>query len=103
MLGGKGIRGGLVVGASDLENERAMASKAHLSVDPLLEKAVGRPFDFAAFKPRPDLPEAFDVRDYLTVGSVINTLYALFGVPASHHRSLGRDLPVAPVLGGLLA
>ncbi len=102
LLGGKGIRGGLVIGASDSADERELVSKAHLSLDPFLEKAIGRPFDFATLKPRPDLPDAFDIQDYLTVGSVVNTLYALFGVPAAHYRSLRRDLPVAPVLKGLL-
>jgi hypothetical protein len=103
LLGGKGIRGGLVVGASDLPDERAAVSKAHLSIDPVLEKALGRPFDLATLKPRPDLPEVFDIRDYLTVGSVVNTLYALFGVPTEHYRGLQRDMPAAPVLRGLLA
>ena len=102
LLGGKGIRGGLVIGASDAADERELVSKAHLSVDPFREKAVGRPFDFATLKPRPDLPDTFDIQDYLTVGSVVNTLYALFGVPSAHYRSLRRDLPVAPVLNGLL-
>ncbi|KAB2919019.1 MAG: DUF1501 domain-containing protein [Hyphomicrobiaceae bacterium] len=103
LIGGKGIRGGMVIGASDLPDERATVSKAHLALDPVLEKAMGRPFDFAALKPRPDHPDAFDIKDYLTVGSVVNTIYALFGVPKAHYRMLRPDLPLAPVLHGLLA
>lgn len=102
LLAGKGIRGGLVIGASDLANEKAPASKAHLALDPELEKAMGCPFDFATLKPRSDMPDAFDLNDYLTAASVVNTLYALFGVDKSRHRSPGRNLPVAPVLQGLL-
>jgi Protein of unknown function (DUF1501) len=103
LIGGKGIRAGLVIGASDLPDETAMASKAHLAVDPDLEKTMGRPFDFAAARPRPDLPEAFEIQDYLTIGTVVNTLYALFGVPRSRYRTIARELPPAPVLNGLLA
>ena len=52
---------------------------------------------------RPDRPEAFDIQDYLTIGSVVNTLYTLFSVPKAHHRLIGRNLPPAPVLHGLIA
>ena len=64
---------------------------------------MGLPFDFATLKSRPDQPEAFDIKDYLTIGSVVNTVYALFDVPKSNYRSLRRDLAAAPVLHGLLA
>lgn len=103
LIGGKGVRAGLVIGASDLPNETATASNAHLVVDPDLEKTMGRPFDFAASSPRPDLPETFEINDYLTIGSVVNTVYALFGVPRSRHRTMARELPPAPVLNALLA
>ncbi len=103
LLGGKGVRGGLVIGASDLANERAQPSGAHRTMDPALEKAMGTPFDFASMRPIPELPDHFEIEDHLTIGSVINTVYALFGVPESRYRSLGRNLPVAPVLHGLLS
>ena len=102
LMGGKGVRGGMVIGASDMADVSAAISKAHLAVDPALEKAVGRPFDFNTLRPRTDLPEAFDVDDYLTIGSVVNTLYSVFNVPKSHYRKMGRDKQSAPVLGGLL-
>jgi uncharacterized protein (DUF1501 family) len=102
LLGGKGIRAGLVIGASDLCDETEEPSGAHVQLDPTLEKSMGRPFDFATLSPRRDLPAAFDIQDYLTIGSVVNTVYALFDVPKEHYRVLRRELPVAPVLNGLI-
>jgi len=103
LIGGKGIRGGLVVGASDLRDEVEEPSAAHLQLDPMQEKSMGLPFDFSTLAPRKDLPAAFDIKDYLTIGSVVNTIYALFGVPKEHYRVLRRELPTAPTLSGLLA
>jgi hypothetical protein len=103
LMGGKGIRGGMVIGASDMADPTSPISKAHLSVDPVLEKTLGMPFDFKTMRPRSDLPEAFDVDDYLTIGSVVNTLYALFNVPVAYHRKMGRDKLAAPVLDKLLS
>jgi hypothetical protein len=103
LIGGKGIRGGLVIGASDLRDEVEEPSAAHLQLDPMQEKTMGLPFDFATLTSRPDLPAAFDIKDYLTIGSVVNTIYTLFGVPKEHYRVLRRELPTAPVLHGLLA
>lgn len=103
LLGGKGIRGNMVIGASDLADEKARPSRAHVAMDPVLEKVMGRPIDLKTLRVRPDQPDAFDQRDYLTIGSVVNTLYAMFSVPKSRYRPIGRNLPEAPVLHGLLA
>ena len=103
LIGGKGIRSNLVIGASDLADEKARASRAHLAMDPALEKVMGRPMDFKTLRARPDHPDGFNVQDYLTIGSVVNTLYSMFGVPSSRYRSMGRNLPSAPVLRALLA
>ena len=102
LVGGKGIRGGLVIGASDLRDEVEEPSAAHLQLDPMQEKTMGLPFDFGTMAPRPDLPSGYDIKDYLTIGSVVNTIYSLFGVPKEHYRALRRELPTAPVLNGLL-
>jgi hypothetical protein len=102
LLGGKGIKSGLVIGASDMASAAEQVSKAHLAVDPVLEKAMGRPFDFASMRNRDDLPEEFRIEDYLTISSVVNTVYSRFGVPAHYHRKTGRDTGAAPVLQGLL-
>jgi hypothetical protein len=72
-------------------------------MDPALEKVMGRPMDFKTLRARPDHPDGFNVQDYLTIGSVVNTLYSMFGVPSSRYRSMGRNLPSAPVLRALLA
>lgn len=103
LLGGKGIRANMIVGATDLADENSQPSPAHLALDPRLEKAMGRPFDFATLQPRSDLPGRFEISDYLTIGSVVNTVYALFGVPQARWRRLGRDLPVAPILQNMRA
>ncbi len=102
LLGGKGIRPDMVIGTSDLSDETDEASAAHVQIDPVLEKSMGRPFDFATLTSRADLPAGFDIKDYLTIGSVVNTIYSLFGVPKEHYRVLRRELPVAPVLNGLI-
>src|SRR5262249_26626751 len=103
LIGGRGIRGGMVIGASDLPNEHAEVSRAHLALDPTLERCMGWPSDSTTMTPRRDRPEGFDIADYLTVTSVVNTVYALFGVDRQYWRTSRRDLPTAPLLQGLLA
>ena len=92
LIGGKGIRGGMVIGASDFDTASARLSKAHLCARPGPGESrwAGRSISRRS-RPRSDLPDAFALGDYLTIGSAINTIYSLFGVPA------------APVLDGLLA
>jgi len=102
LVGGKGIRTGLVIGASDMADLNASISGAHKAIDPTLEKTVGKPFDFRTMTPRDDLPETFRVEDYLTISSVMNTVYSCFNVPERYHRKTGRDSGPAPVLNGLL-
>lgn len=102
LLGGKGIRCGMVVGASDLSSEKAHPSGAHRAMDPMFEKIMGYPFDFERLRPVAELPDEFEIEDHLTIGSVINTVYDLFGVSQTRYRALGRNLPVAPVLEDLL-
>jgi uncharacterized protein (DUF1501 family) len=102
LLGGKGIRPGMVIGESDLANETEAPSPAHLSLDPRLERPMGRPFDFQTLRSRSDSPQSFDIGDYLTIGSVVNTVYSLFDVPSERRRRVDRDRPLAPVLSGLL-
>lgn len=101
-LGGKGVRGGMVVGASDFATPEEEISKAHRQLDPILEKVMGRAFDFALMAPRPDLPNVFDAKNYLTAHSLVNTIYQMFGVPAAKHRVFDRESATAPILRGLL-
>ena len=46
----KGVRPGMVIGASDFADPNAPLSKAHLAIDPSLEKTVGLPFDFKTLR-----------------------------------------------------
>ncbi len=102
LLGGKGVRSGLVIGASDLADDKATPSRAHLAMDPALEKVMGRPIDLRTLRLRTDKPDTFNLQDYLTINSVVNTIYSLFSVPKTHYRAIGRNLPEAPVLNRLL-
>lgn len=102
LLGGRGVRSGLVLGASDMNGLDAPVSKAHLEVDPDLLKSLGVPFDFKTLTPRSDLPESFQIADYLTIGSAVNTIYSLFGVPVDYYRTMSRDGGPAPILNGLI-
>ncbi len=103
MLGGKGIKGGLVVGASDFETLNAPISGAHKAKDPELVRLMPKPFDFASETPRTDLPAQFNVDDYLSIGSVVNTIYSMYGIPAAKYRLTRKDGPIAPTLKTLLA
>ncbi|MGE0004280.1 MAG: DUF1501 domain-containing protein [Parvibaculaceae bacterium] len=103
IIGGKGVRGGMIIGASDLQSADEEVSKAHLAVDPALEKTLGLPFDFARMRPRRDKPESFEISDYLTIGSVVNTVYSAFNVPSRFYRRVASDGPAAPVLRALLS
>ncbi len=103
VLLGQGIKPGQVFGSSDFVSATETLSKAHLSIDSRQEKIFGRPFDFSNSKSRSDLPEKYDPRDYLTIGSVINSLYDYFGVPVKYHRNLGAGLPNAPFIKGVFS
>jgi hypothetical protein len=103
LIGGAGIKSGLVLGASDFQTATETLSGAHQALDPEGLKIMGRPFDFATSKPRTDLPATFDPADYLQVASVINTVYSLFGVASDKWRLVERGGAVAPVLSALLA
>ncbi len=81
LIGGKGIRGGQIIGASDFQSADEKLSPAHFEIDQYALKIMGRPFDFATASPRIDTPEKFQIADYLTIGSVVNTIYKNFGCP----------------------
>ncbi len=101
-LGGKGIRGGHVVGASDRATASAPISKAHLTFDRDSLSVMAQPFDFGTGKPINALPEEFKASDYLTASSVANTIYSLFGVKKELYRVTDRGGPAAPLLKTLL-
>jgi uncharacterized protein (DUF1501 family) len=104
LIGGRGIRGGLIVGESDLRDcdedaNFTAVSGAHRQKNAPLNSIMGKPFDFATQRLRSDLPERYDPRDYINMPSVTNTLLDAFGVPAESHFQLGsRPAPVLDVL-----
>jgi hypothetical protein len=102
IIGGKGIKGGMVVGASDFKSSKESLSGAHLEKDKAKLKTMGRPFNLGSLLPSNSQPEQFHVDHYLNVASVVNTIYQNFGVSADKYRVLERNGPSAPILRALL-
>ena len=102
LIGGKGIRSGLVLGESDFQNADEALTPAHLALDPTRLRAIGRPFDFRAQRPMAKPPEVPQDADYLNFGSVINTLFGLFSVEKKYHWKFDGSERPAPVLDSLL-
>jgi uncharacterized protein (DUF1501 family) len=108
IFAGKGIRGGQVFGETDLDqiNENGdyiHISDAHRIFDGELNKRMGKPFDFKTARPVDELPVAYNPDHYLTIGSVLNTVYTLFGVPQDkfvYNVGNGKN---APILSQLLS
>jgi hypothetical protein len=98
LIGGKGIQGGLVMGASDYAASTETLSGAHLALDALKLKVMGRPFDFSTGLSRTDLPTTFHAGDYLGFNSIVNTIYKMYGVPSGKWRLVERNGVTAPVL-----
>ncbi len=103
LIGGKGIRGGLTIGASDFETVNETLSPARLKIDPQKLNLMGRPFDFASQTVRTDLPPTVNLSDYITSASIVNTLCSLFNVDPSLWRKNGKETVNAPVLTSILA
>ena len=92
---GKGIKGGRIIGSSDLDTiencKPDKISKAHQTLTSADKGAnpkysMGREFDFATGKTITDvLPEKFDVRRYITTQVLTNTVLELFGIDKSQH------------------
>ena len=109
LLGGKGIKGNMVVGATDLDTlggeTYANVSAAHKSLDPDLIKAMGKPFDLKEAKVMSGVPETYRRTDYLTVETVINTVLKSFGVTKKEHLrpyAGDRSGTIAPSLDKIL-
>jgi hypothetical protein len=105
LIGGKGIKGGQIIGASDFSSveEHTNASKAHLSLDPSKSKIMASPFDFEACTPKMEKPEIFKVDHYLTSNSVVNTIYSLFDVSKDEWRVSTRNGDPAQLITRLLS
>jgi hypothetical protein len=102
LLAGKGIRGGTVIGASDFVTPNETLSAYHLAKDPMKLRVIGRPIDKVTGLPTSALPSEYAPGDLLTVGSVVNTVYSLFGVAPALFWPSGRGLPAAAAVNALL-
>jgi hypothetical protein len=121
LIGGKGIRTGLVIGASDLDQlgddgDFAGVTGAHKDAEgrlsffgndekPAYNKAMAKPFDHDTLMPvEGAAPEKFNQPDYLTINNVTNTVLAAFGV--TENNKLAPEEPssgkTAKVLSALL-
>ncbi len=104
LVGGKGIRGGQVISSSDYQSADEKLSPAHLTLDDVKVKAIGRPFDFEKGTSiiNPNFND-LNADNFLTANSMINTFQSLFGVPESYFRKNNNSGPNAKILRQLLA
>lgn len=108
LIGGKGIRGGQVIGATDLDvlNDKGIyqnVSKAHLDFDPEGIKRMAKPFNFESMRPSSETQEDFNADQYLTMASVANTILEMYGCDQSTYWANTRNSGKAKILPGLLA
>lgn len=106
IIAGKGITGGQVIGQSDfrsVEEVKAGAQGAHLKLDSQSTKVMGRPFNFDTGECRESHAEVYKIDNYLSINSVINSIYKIFDVNESLYRVNERNGPAAKILSGLIA
>ena len=104
IVGGKGVKGGQVIGQSDFSSPTETLSPAHLSADPTKLMIMGRPFDFAAGRTMTGaLPQTFDVTQYIGASNVTNTIQEILGIAPERRLLMGRNMPAAVSLKGLIA
>lgn len=104
IVGGKGVRGGQVIGQSDFQSSTETLSPAHLSADPSKLSIMGRPFDFETNRSITGvLPQSFEVTQYIGASNVTNTIQDILGIPKERRFTYGRNLPVAGSIKTLIA
>jgi uncharacterized protein (DUF1501 family) len=113
LLAGKGIKGDLVIGASDLDtigvdNAFTDVSDAHKSLDSNLLKKMGKPYNFDTGEISTDLPAEYKIGNYISIASVINTVLSGFGVSENDWMTndpsrRGGDIAPAKILSKLLS
>lgn len=103
ILGGKGVKGNQILGATDLakmdrSGKILDASSIHHSLDPHLIKAMGKPFDFETGRSRIEPSVDYQRSNYLTMESVANTVYEVLNLPSEfpRRRNGGDTAPVIP-------
>jgi len=104
LVGGRGIRGGLILGASDYCLPDEVLSPAHVALDPEIVRVMGRPFDFSTFTQRFDNNQGvYDPYAYLTPHNVSNTIQDILGLDTKYRFAFGRETAAAKSLDVLKA
>jgi hypothetical protein len=103
LIGGKGIRTGLVIGESDSRTADEAISAAHQAFDTEHLKVMGKPFDAATLRTSDDKPDVYRAGDYLSFAMVANTVFELFDVDKSHYWLTERNGQVARTMSKLLS
>lgn len=104
IVGGKGVKGGQIIGQSDFTSSTETLSPAHLSADPTKLMIMGRPFDFATGRTATgNLPQTYDVTQYIGASNVTNTIQEILGITPERRFLMGRNMPAALPLKGLIA
>ncbi len=104
LVGGSGIRPGLVIGSTDLSilDGSAFASGSvsefHRRIDPDLLKVMGLPYDFASGASIPAMPAGSgglqgDVTMRINFANILNTVASIRGVPRSSWLRSGGARP----------
>jgi hypothetical protein len=103
ILAGKGIRGDQVIGSSDFAASGETLSGAHLQLDPERLRVMARPFNFVSGTSQLDAgPEAFAIKNYLTIQSINNTILHMYGVRKEQWQTLSRFDGEAPIIPSIL-
>lgn len=102
IVGGKGVRGGMVVGQSDFATANEVLSPAHLTADPQRLKIMGRPFDVESGQVITAPLASFDVKQYIGASNVTNTIQDILGIPTKRRFIYGQSMPVAASIKALI-
>lgn len=98
LLFGGGLQGGRLIGSSDFKKADEKLSQAHTSRDPFQLKSMGHVFDYNNQRSIPEAkPIQFRLADYLTIHSIINSIFSEYSVD----RSLWRQVvpgTIAPLI-----
>ncbi len=102
LMGGKGIKGGLVLGESDFASSTEALSGAHLQLDKNKMSIMGRPFDYTTGRSSQKKPPEYLRTDYLSSQSVVNSIFEVFHVKKSIYRLTERNGSAWPVIRHVL-
>lgn len=99
LLAGKGIRGGKVIGKSDLDQlnangEFSDVNPLHRTLDPELIKVIGRPYDFGRGSA---WPEKYDPTKFITVPNIFNTIMTAMNIPHEHWKYPRSTMSPSPI------